>query len=287
MYLYKDLHSLSTRNISLAEYLQRFSFLPYIHRDPRQRYLDSRSKEISWLADIAASVTAQLLSKSRNDAIVKQALRCCRDILLSKGYLETNLYGMHNEATSSPSVAPFILVPGCQTDSILESRVDAALQLISSIHTNRDLVFIGYGPPLDPVRIPDESDRMMTIYEDRLRKSVLTQSILCKIRSVRCFTENSSKTTSENIKMFFQSGFMQQKTDYRLYLVSSTFHLLRFAKECEGYLHDNPIANIKQIVLIGADDINHPSEISMSGNYIKFMFYDIYTFLFQDEEKKL
>ncbi|MEB2308750.1 MAG: hypothetical protein OZ917_05540 [Candidatus Brocadiaceae bacterium] len=146
--------------------------------------------------------------------------------------------------------------------------MDAAISLIRVLHTYVDLVFIGYAPPSVTVRIPDESARMMAIYEDRLRKDDSLNQMYKSLTTVRCFTESSSKTTSENIKMFFKGGFIQQNTDYRLHLVSSTFHLLRFAKECEDYLRDNSIENIKQIVLIGADDINHPSEISTSGNYI-------------------
>lgn len=108
MYLYKDPNSLSTRNISLVEYLQRFSFLTYVHRDKQKQYFESQAKDTSCLTDIAVSVTAQLLAKNRDDTLNKRAFRCCRDILLSKGYLETNFSKTHNEATSLSSVAHII-----------------------------------------------------------------------------------------------------------------------------------------------------------------------------------
>ncbi|RZV56307.1 MAG: hypothetical protein EX330_13840, partial [Candidatus Brocadia sp. BROELEC01] len=170
MYLYKDLNSLPVKGITLAEYFRKFSFHTYVHRDKQKQYFKSRAEDTSWLADIAASVTAKLFAQTQGGTLIKDALRCCRDILLSKGYLETNFSKMHNGATSLSSVAHIVLVPGCQSDSILESRMSTALSLIREIHTNVDLVFIGHAPPSVTVRIPDESARMMAIYEDRLRK---------------------------------------------------------------------------------------------------------------------
>ena len=113
-------------------------------------------------------------------------------------------------------------------------------------------------------------------------QGALSQTDLAKIRSQRCYLEQSSQTTQENVQRFLETGLVPKSTPLKLYLVSSTFHLVRLAKDTEAYITALGNNDIKRIVLCGADDINRPSGPTKSGHYIKLMFFDVFSHLMTD-----
>lgn len=286
MYLYKDFKDTQAMvPIDFSEYINSFAFFEYIHRNNLNEFhaSDDKSRKIS--ADFAASVVAKLFAKRANDDIIVKGLHCCRDILLSKNYNETPLNHLHNHAIKHTSINHVILVAGCQTDEILKSRVDAAIRLIRILHTDVEIVFVGGAPERDKVKIRSESTRMMSVLENRIQQGVLSEHNLIRLRSRKIFSENASQNTEQNIEQFFNEGFISTDKQYYLYLVSSTFHLLRLANDFEKNLktlgYDK---NIQRLILFGADDINSPSVTAKSGIYIKLMFFDIFDHLMKDHD---
>lgn len=271
MYLYKDFKDTPTMvPIDFSEYINSFAFLEYIHSDHRAAFNISDEKELKIRADFAASVVAKLFAKRANDDIIVKGLHCCRDILLSKNYNETPFNHLHNHAIKHSNINHVILVAGCQTDEILKSRVDAAIRLIRILHTDVEIVFVGGAPERNKVKIRSESTRMMSILENRIQQGVLTEHDLIRLRSRKIFSESASQNTEQNIEQFFKEGFISTDKQYYLYLVSSTFHLLRLATDCEKHLMTPGSGkNIQRLILFGADDINSPSVTAKSGIYIK------------------
>lgn len=285
MYLYKNIEDVQPiKSIDFSEYMNSFAFFKFTHRDNRLYFSEQMKIGAAFYADFAAAVTAQLLAKHASNEIIKKGLYCCRAILHSKGYKEANLDDLHDNANIS--VTRIILVLGCQSDEILESRVDAAIYLIRNLCTDIELAFIGCAPDRNKVKILDESARMRIIYENRAKNGLLTQQDLIRIKSIRVFSEDASQNTKQNIQRFFNGNFLSPNKKYILHLVSSTFHLLRLANDCEGYLESNPAQreNIKRIILCGADDVNQPSITAKSGGYIKYTFFDILRHLMSEPD---
>lgn len=103
------------------------------------------------------------------------------------------------------------------------------------------------------------------------------------------FEEKHSKTTKENIKFFFAHKFFAKTKhdNLYLYLVSSTFHLLRLARECTEYLNSSSKKfGVRELVLNGADHVNKPSKHVFEPIYLKLMFFDIYFHLFSEIKRR-
>lgn len=279
MYLYKDFKGEQPKvpEIDFSEYINSFAFFRYIHSDNRSAFQCDDEKELKIRADFAASVVAQLFDRRANDDIIVKGLHCCRDILLAKDYTETPLSRIHDHAITNTDIDHIILVAGCQTDEILKSRVDAAIRLIRTLRTDVEIVFVGGAPERDKVKIRDESTRMMSVLENRIQQGLLTEHELVRLKSRKIVSESTSQNTGQNIEHFFKEGFLSSDKQYFLYLVSSTFHLLRLVNDCEKYFKKPEYKNnVHRLILFGADDINSPSVTAKSGRYIKLMFFDIF-----------
>lgn len=92
------------------------------------------------------------------------------------------------------------------------------------------------------------------------------------------FIEEESRTTSGNIKKFFEGEYINKDIEYELCGVTSTFHLLRLSDDLEKALgSENFHVNIRNIILYGAE--SNPRSVSKQARYIKLMFYDIFSYL--------
>ncbi|AXQ31515.1 hypothetical protein D0B54_23760 [Solimonas sp. K1W22B-7] len=90
--------------------------------------------------------------------------------------------------------------------------------------------------------------------------------------------ESESSTTKTNISEFFQRKYVEPSKANNLIIISSTFHLIRLAKELNKYLSDNPDQILKNVVLVGAEDSD--KQFFMTDlTYIKLMMFDVFDYL--------
>lgn len=75
-----------------------------------------------------------------------QALRCCRDILLSRGFKEAIPCDLASTSLNDHKER-VVFVAGCQTEALLEARVESALRLIRTLAKPVHVAFVGGAPP--------------------------------------------------------------------------------------------------------------------------------------------
>ena len=276
--------------LNLSKYEENFLFFNYFHHTHKKQL--SRlggTGEIARKADFAAAVTAKLLSVAHYEKLVILALRCCRDILLSRGFEETTRPDLEKAARDEATTKKerIIFVAGCQTEDLLEARVESALQLIRTIKNPVHIAFVGGAPSGKKPRIPHEHARMKEMFFNMLDGTYGKKNfsdVKEYVVKSNIFEERYSKTTQENIKLFFGHDFFEGSSRRSLYLVSSTFHLLRLARECMQFLDskEGKRFNVEELVLSGADHVNKPSKHVFEPIYLKLMFFDIYFHLFSE-----
>ncbi len=293
VFLHKSVReTVAGRGLSLADYFDSFGFFGYLHPDRRQVFAERLRVDAKSEADAAAAVVARLFANRVSDDIIEKGLRCCRDILLGRGYRETTLgdlqrgIGPAQPPETSTNLVHSVIVAGCQTEALLENRVDMAIELISNLQVDVSLVFAGGAPERDEIRIPDESTRMKVLFEQRMSERhnarVTRKGGRPGSGGRKLALEHASTTTRENIHSVFEGGFLVPGARHILYLVSSTFHLLRFATECEKAIATGRAGiGVEHIVLCGAEGTGELEGPARHGRYIKLMFYDIFLHLME------
>lgn len=280
--VYKSLYKPATAapKQNLAEYIERFSFLKHVYYDKASQLKLLIDVDRALVADLVAAVITQHIVQHADVAMIRDGLRCARDILLSEGYLETDLEALHNKVREGQSSEHIVVIPGCQSDTILEHRVEAALRVIEQLRTHVHVIFVGARPAQTAVRIPDESKRMKNLFESR--QSLMQDPKM--VKTVRTFRENVSTNTEQNIRNFFKLGFVdagkdregKEPTKYTVYVVSSTFHLIRIARVFQQCISSPDYKNtIQRVAFCGADPVNVLNKASQLPEYVKLMFFDI------------
>lgn len=87
MYLVKNLKVPSQQpRINLNDYIDKFSFVPFLHPDRRSEFQDRIKEYIPNISDIVASIVTKLFTQRPNDKLILEAMSCCQSILHSRGY---------------------------------------------------------------------------------------------------------------------------------------------------------------------------------------------------------
>ena len=91
--------------------------------------------------------------------------------------------------------------------------------------------------------------------------------------------EENSYNTETNIKEFINKNYLSASLPNYIYLISSSFHLIRLSNGLERYISSQKeMAPINTIILVGSEDIYKINEHVKLPKYTKLMFYDIYDF---------
>jgi len=267
-------------DINLADYINRFSFFQYIHKDKLKDFEQAigTANQKSFIADIAASVVAKLYENKPDVSTIKLALECCHAILEKKGYQEDNFDLLLNKIPYNQFDKLIVIAPGCQTTSFIEQRVDATFRIVQKcIKRSKpvEVVFTGFRPSSETPRIQNESMKMYNLFGKKLKKNKVNSG--SDFIQIRTFIEEESRTTSENIKKFFEGGYINKDITYDLCGVTSTFHLLRLSDDLEKALQSGGYhGNFRNIILYGAE--GNPRSVSKQPRYIKLMFYDLFSY---------
>lgn len=161
MYLAKNLRRTRHQSqINLSDYIENFSFVPFLHPARRSSFRRKVKKYIPNVSDIAAAVVTRIFTQRPNDTLIGEAMNCCQSILHSKGYETLTERELHGLAVSVEDKSELVIaVLGCQTRELLYSRVDAAISLINLLHADIKLFLSGSAPGAR-ARIPNESKAM-------------------------------------------------------------------------------------------------------------------------------
>ena len=210
-----------------------------------------------------------------------------------------------------------IMVAGCQTSSVFEARVDAAINFLCAVRPEvANICFSGANPSqkenADPVspsygakeaqmksnstsaaveangdltpQAAETLDMAFVINEAAEMRSyfldkISSRSLVKKLKgiSIKSYEESKSAKTQGNVKNYFNS-LKINNLDSHVVIVSSTFHLPRFIEETQGYLKVAGL-NPSRLTFVGAEDRRHPNKAMKSQNYIKSAMFEFYTYL--------
>jgi len=292
MYLYKNMKSSKDDNNlnrqDFRRYFKIFSPTKFLHQNKLDFFKSLETNQIENFADLIASLFVNLFIESGNlrSSLISEAIRCCRDILMDCGYDETSIRSI-NEVLGNERTKNIILTAGCQTEELLDSRVNGAVEICEELVTlNRDIkiVFSGKNHKTGRVKIKDESQRMeLLFWEKILRSRLANMKKLVHIEKI--ILERESGKTQENVEKFLDILSKQIDGDIpiNLYIVSSNFHLYRLSVEIESRLKEAKF-NIENLVLIGSENINTLNQVTKNPAYIKTMFFEVYRYLANSNE---
>ncbi|HEX5759322.1 MAG TPA: ElyC/SanA/YdcF family protein [Thermoanaerobaculia bacterium] len=252
-------------------------------------HLDNRKALIAWreqfppgAADLAASVIAQLVYRKWISAeFIRAALGYCRSVLQDRGYLETSpLEVMEFHA----DVNHVMLVLGCQGHDVRDHRARAAYEALKQFPTTEfKVVFSGHHPAepgkRDLVLVNDEARALEREFNKLLNRDPSFSARHNYARNL----ERQAKSTTDNIRNLLTDRFVRSGEKVRLFLVSSTFHLIRISADVEQLVegstewHDR----VESVVLVGAESNAVEDPIVLTAPYVKAMMYEIFADLFK------
>ena len=171
-----------------------------------------------------------------------------------------------------------VVVVGCQTDTILERRVRAAIRLVSTARLSEAaIVFSGANPTYANARILDDSSagariineaaQMCSVFEAELGADDIAELQL-QLR-----IESESGETAANIVRSLEHMSGQGKELRHLVVVSSSFHLPRLGSVALNVL--NTISHsFESLSLVGSELPYNGSAIRWEVDYLRSSFYE-------------
>jgi hypothetical protein len=230
---------------SFSKYTEFLNFLEFVYPDKTELLLDILKIDSSFVPDIAASVLKGLsVNNYLSTELLQKGLNCCRDILLHMTYKETHIDTIRKIIASDKDV--LIVIPGCQTGDILRSRAEHAAELFKKLHTPARFVPVGKNPNRRTVDILDESARIKTVLERKLDSN---------LEIIPLELEQESLRTIHNIQNLFSKNFIDKSRSTSIFIVSSTFHLIRLAGAINQYAHMlKNYPNLKHFIFVGSED---------------------------------
>ncbi len=315
--------SMHDGKINLDRYIEKFTFnnnVYYHKKELFQKLLDENFVEDclkgdveanikdgfkGLIADLAASVVQRLFESGFiHENLDTESIKVCRDILVNKGYKELTTDILENEITLNSKrlsgedygeVQNVMLVAGCQDEHMLNRRLYTALYMIPRFRTNLTVVMSGGNPIANgapSTNILDESIRMY----NRLQELIDVNPEVRLPYSFSIERDGNSSNTRNNIKETLHHFVSSKEKVYNIHIVSSTFHLIRLAKELEAELSlifnseknlpDEERTKIENIVLIGAEKVETKFKPVHDGPYMKLMFVDIFRYLSEYRKEK-
>lgn len=277
-----DFYSLSGNRQDFSDYYNIFNFSGFIHRSQKEKLQTMREESMAMVADIMASHLAILYQSEmlKRELIVRESLRCCRDINIDQGFDEP-VDEREIVQLGTQTETNIVLVPGCQTQALLDYRVQAIVKLSSELISSFagvEIVFSGSNPGSPSSKIQNESRRMRQMFWQRWESNIDKVDIQ-KLMKVDTLVESKASTSIQNIKKFVEAKNQSLRKPCNVFLVSSNFHLIRLAQAMLAELgaHDN--LQVKSLVLVGSEQIERPDVVSTSMAYVRSMFYEIYDYM--------
>lgn len=274
MYFYKDNKALFSNRKSrakkcdLSTYENIYNFIRHIYKDKQKSLKDLNANYPKAIPDIVASSIRSLCDSGFiHRDILSKSLTCCFSILSDMGYLEISMREIRNRISNSDI---YIIIPGCQTEEILDNRVNKAVSVFNDLHCTAKFIPSGKNSSrkrTEKCKISNESARIISGLNNKLGS--------IKFECIPLDIEKCSSSTSENIRNIFESNLIDVNRKFNIIIVSSTFHLIRLARQVE--LRKTRIPNFDNLILVGAE--TKVDSVVKMGAYVKSMMFDIYDYL--------
>lgn len=272
-------------SMEFTDFFQLFDFSPKVHWTKKGQVWEILESDGDLLADLAASVVRQMHENNllKADRVIRWGLEFCSSVLQDRGYEVVTVRHLHDQVERNAHQHT-MLVAGCQGKEILRERVRAAFEFLNQIHVDFEVVFSGKNPAhggFPRVRTRHEARKMEAYYAGFLEKAERED---WPHHTTRIEPEGESRTSAENIRELLEGDFLSTSRPNHIFLVSSTFHLVRLSSLLEKQTQDKH-PDITRISLIGAEDPVFTPKISQVDGYVKSMFFQLYSTLLNDRRK--
>ena len=225
------------------------------------------------LADAAAAAVTQVHRLAPlPPEFISELLNYCHFAVQNVGYSTETLEEL--EPLLKAGGDNLMVIMGCQTLPLLHARVDAAIRLLRAVGMGFEVVFAGFNPTagVAPARIINEAKEAHIYFHSLIQND---QALRDRI-GLRQWTESQSTDTSGNIRHFLDSDFLTRNGKKRVFLVSSTFHLMRIAVELENYRDDLVSRTVTAVVLVGAENLFAVDAIKCRSAYVRSLAFEVY-----------
>jgi uncharacterized SAM-binding protein YcdF (DUF218 family) len=251
--------------------LTTLDFTPLLHRSQLVASMDELRRKA--LADAAAAAITQVhtLAPLPEDYII-ELMNYCHFAVQDVGYSVETHDGL--EPVLSTGGGNLLVVMGCQNLPLLHARVNAAIRLLSAAGMTFEVVFAGFNPSAGaaPARIINEAKEARAYFDEYVQKD---PGLKMRI-GLRQWTETESADTRGNIRHFLDSPFLNGAGTSRLFLVSSTFHLMRIAVELESYSSELLAKGVATVVLVGAESPFTREGMQSRKEYLRSLAFEVY-----------
>ena len=266
--------------VNLDDFSTIFNYKELMYKDHKESFekaLGGTLAEQAFICDLSAALLANMYATSyTHKDILAKSLQGCEKIIQNIGY-QSLPQSRFNEKIAQRDGIHVLLTVGCQNQQMLQNRAETAAQVTIDSGVNFKVIFSGNSPNELRRRIPNEYIAMETYFLDYLKKNNATNP-----KTHHHEYEPGSSNTKENIIKVFNENLKDINEKIHLYVVSSSFHLIRLSEAIEAILNDNihkDIAGkIESINLIGAEAIDkefYPGD-KFSYQYLRSMLFDVF-----------
>lgn len=252
--------------------IEGLRFAHNIHADHSSTLARLGKDNPEFLADVANAATTRVISQvkeldyakggvpSTRD-LIRGALHCCQSVVGTMGFERSNTHRLQAQSFEW-NKGNALLVAGCQTRSILENRLDKAIEVLRAAPSlGKWNVFVPSGDRPRrtnsnyPLTFPAEKEYMLDYVEQRLTDSEWSQLREVLVKDIR--PQHERTKTRDNIEELLDHiDTLKTFKSYNIFIVSSSFHLVRIARELRAVLEsDTKRPPIDSVVLVGAEDI--------------------------------
>jgi hypothetical protein len=232
-------------------------------------------------ADIAASVLSHAYSdRALNVGFLKQLLEYSHHAVQGRGYDLEDIGDLGDFAQSAGR--NIMLIAGCQSLQLMHSRVDVALQSLNSLPSRFQVVFVGSNPSggTYPSSVLHEAREMKAYFKTRLFSYSEELSRRIKLEQ---WVDSQTADTRGNIEQFMNSNVLHGDEPKRIFLVSSTFHLMRVAAELELQLPQLAKHRVASVILIGSEAVYDEWLAQAKPESIKSLAFEVYYDLLRND----
>jgi len=257
-YYSKKLKESHNKKGNFTDVRKVFNFFPFTHIDHHGvlNELFSKEKTRNAILDIVSSVVAQhsIRNHLKKSDYIYDLLRYFHRLIQHKGYEAVSL----DDIKKGIEEKVHVIVAGCQTHQLYESRVESAFNVINYVRPSiTKIVFSGAHPPepIDDEQYEgaitiDEAAEMRHYFID-LQNELPPDKPLHKVILEE---EKESTRTNENIKYFFKK--IKDEDPKHIFIVSSMFHLPRLIDEAEACIakYSYPV---ERITVVASENFRH------------------------------
>lgn len=265
---------------NLQDHRNAFDFAPWLDESQAANFSALASSNPALAPDIAASALRALAEANLLGPQVRTAaLHCCRDIVQHLGYTETNRSRLSKDVDLNN--ANVLVIPGCQTRELLESRVTKAREVwehVVRVAPWHSVITSGQGP-WPHARIPDEARRIENLFQSHYSQDDL--------KFIHFTSDSDATRTYQNIAAPFADSHLASDRPNNIFWVSNSFHLVGLAQDLQRYVAaEKPAKQVDAVVLVGSEPDHATTEPALNRSiYLKYMLFYIYRYLLPKHTK--